>query len=87
MGRGCQADLQVPGGGEPPPYRCAAVAHTVGRGLAPAVSFPEPPRCLQTLRTPKSVIANQRARWCGNPFPCKPQACAPRQGRDIGPGA
>ena len=86
MVRSCQADLQVPGGGEPPPYRCAAVAHTLGRGLAPAVSFPEPPRCLQTHRTPKPVIANQRARWCGNPFPCKPQGLRAPGGAQYWPG-
>ena len=68
-----------------PPYGCAVEARTVGRGLAPAVSFPEPLRSIQTHRTPKPVIANQRARWCGNPFPCKPQACAPRQGGNGGP--
>ena len=36
--------------------------------------------CLQTHRTPKSVIANQRARWCGNPFPLQAARLA-RPGR------
>ena len=65
---------------------CIAETRTVGRGLAPAVSFPEPPRCLQTHRTPKSVIANQRARWCGNPFPCKPQGLRAPAGAQYWPG-
>ena len=46
--------------------------HAVGRGLAPAAHFPEPGHPLHMHRIPKSVIANQRARWCGNPFPRKP---------------
>ena len=33
MGRGCRADLQVPGGGEPPPYGCMIGAGCVGPGL------------------------------------------------------
>ena len=33
MGRSCQADLQLPGGGEPPPYGCVARAGYVGTEL------------------------------------------------------
>ena len=40
--------------------------------LSPDARFPEATHPIRTHRTSKSVIANQRARWCGNPFPCKP---------------
>ena len=59
--------------------------HAVGRGLAPAAHFPEPGHPLHMHRTPKSVIANQRARWCGNPFPCKPQGLRAPAGAQYRP--
>ena len=65
---------------------CIAETRTVGRGLAPAVSFPEPPRCLQTHRTPRPVIANQRARGCGYPFPRKPHGLRAPAGAQHRPG-
>ena len=40
--------------------------------LSPDARFPEATHPIRTHRTSKSVIANQRARWCGNPFPRKP---------------
>ena len=33
MGRDCQTDLQLPGGGEPPPYGCMVGTGCVGAGL------------------------------------------------------
>ena len=33
MGRSCQADLQLPGGGEPPPYGCIIGTGCVGTEL------------------------------------------------------
>ena len=33
MGRSCQADSQLPGGGEPPPYGCVVGIGCVGAGL------------------------------------------------------
>ncbi len=92
LGRRYRINLRVPGGGKPPPYRC--IAGTGARSettpwsgcLSPAAHPPEAPYSRQTSRTSKPVIANQRARWCGNPLPRKPQACAPRQGRNTGPG-
>ena len=119
MGRSYRADLQVPGGGEPPPYGCMAGAwwvwmelpgrfagarrgrapalrvhgrsrvrwagciagtRIVGRGSCPRRPLTGTPHPIQTHRTPKPVIANQRARWCGNPFPLQAARLA-RPGR------
>ncbi len=41
-------------------------------GEAGTERSPEAAHPIPTHRTSKSVIANQRARWCGNPFPRKP---------------